>query len=104
LSNVSQKFFNSQQSQKVIALNYSSGNSAMVLDTIVAKTDLREARARNRLKNLEGETMTSKFNDVKSVTAMYHFNKLGCVIGKDALEKKQQIFQIQQAKLIAARK
>ena len=48
--------------------------------------------------------MTSKFNDVKSVTAMYHFNKLGCVIGKDALEKKQKIFQIQQAKLIAARK
>ena len=104
LSNVSQKFLNSRHHQKVIALNYSSGNSAMVLDTIVAETDLREARERNRLKKIEGQTITSKLNDVKSVTAMYHFNELGCKIGKDALEKKKEIFDIQQAKLLEARK
>ena len=51
LSNVSQKFLNSRHHQKVIALNYSSGNSAMVLDKIVAEFDLRASIERNRLKN-----------------------------------------------------
>ena len=104
LSNVSQKFVNSRHHQKVISLNYSSGNSAMVLDTIVAENDLREARERNRIKKQEGEDMMSKLNDVKSVTAMYHFNQLGCKIGMDALDKKKEIFKMQQAKLLEARK
>ena len=104
LSNVSKKFFNTQQSQKVTALNYTSGNSAIVLDTIVAEKDLMEARERNRLKKMEGNDIKNKLAAVKTVTAMFHFNNLGCVIGKDALQKKQHIVAIQQSKILQARK
>ena len=54
LSNVSDHFNIHNNKQKVIALTYTSGNSAMVLDTYIAEKDLREARERNRLKKLEG--------------------------------------------------
>ena len=104
LSNVSQKFFNTQQSQKVTALNYTSGNSAIVLDTIVAEKDLMEARERNRLKKMEGNDIKHKLDAVKTVATMFHFNNLGCVIGKDALQKKQHIVAIQQSKILQARK
>ena len=35
---------------------------------------------------------------------MYFFNEFGCKIGKTALQKKQELFQIQQQKVLAARK
>ena len=104
LSNVSSKFIYHNQHQKVIALNYSSGNSAMVLDAYVGEKDLMEARERNRRKKQEGNELQSKFERVKTVTAMYHFNTLGCVIGKDALQKKKQIDAIQKAKNLEMRK
>ena len=35
---------------------------------------------------------------------MYFFNEFGCKIGKTALQKKQELFHIQQQKVLAARK
>ena len=35
---------------------------------------------------------------------MYFFNEFGCKIGKNALQKKRKLFQIQQQKVLAARK
>ena len=37
-----------KMSEKIMSLNYSSGNSAMVLETLVAAQDLQEARERNK--------------------------------------------------------
>ena len=96
ISNVSDRF--NIQSQKLLSLNYSSGNSALVLESIVADQDLREARERNRLKKLEGGEIKSRFDEIKSVTAMLHFNALGCKIGMDALQKKKEIIKIAEAK------
>ena len=96
LSNVSDNF--NLHGPKVLSLNYANGNSAMVLESIVAEQDLREARERNRLKKLEGEQLKSKFHEIKSVTAMLHFNELGCKIGMDALQKKREIVKIAEAK------
>ena len=89
LSNVSDHFNIHQHKQKVIALNYTSGNSTMILDTYIAEKDLREARERNRLKKLEGQKLKSKLEEVKIISAMCHFNCLGCQIGMDALQKRE---------------
>ena len=53
---------------------------------------------------MEGNDIEHKLDAVKTVTAMFHFNNLGCVIGKDALQKKQHIVAIQQSKILQARK
>ena len=103
LSNVSEGFHTSK-GPKLLSLNYTTGNSAMVLESIVADQDLREARERNRLKKLEGSQIKSKFEEIKSVTAMLHFNELGCKIGMDALQKKSDIFNIAEAKIEEVRK
>ena len=91
------------QQPKILNLNYSSGNSAMVLETYVHESDLREARERNRIKKSKGEEMQKSFSDIKSVTAMYHFNELGCMVGMDALKKKRQILTIHEEKLLQQR-
>ena len=36
-------------SDRIMSLNYSSGNSAMVLETLVAAQDVHETRERNRM-------------------------------------------------------
>ena len=97
LSNVSDRFNN--QSQKLLSLNYSIGNSALVLESIVADQDLREARERNRLKKLEGGEIKSRFDEIKSVTAMLHFNALGCKIGMDTLQKKMRLSRLLKQKM-----
>ena len=35
---------------------------------------------------------------------MYFFNEFGCKVGKTALQKKRELFDIQQQKVLAARK
>ena len=104
LSNVSDHFNFQQQKQDVIALNYTSGNSAMVLDSYIGEKDLREARERNRLKKMEGQELKSKFEEVKTVSAMFHFNHLGCQIGMDALQKKREILKLQEENLLEQKK
>ena len=41
-------------SKKMVSLNYSSGNSAMVLETLVAAQDLHKARERNKRNKQRG--------------------------------------------------
>ena len=98
LSDLTTQQMQHPQQSKVLQLNYSSGNSAMVLETYIAEKDLREARERNRIKKMEGDEMMKKFDDVKAVTAMYHFNEFGCSVGTDALKKKQLIQRINEKK------
>ena len=88
----------------ILSLNYSSGNSAMVLDTLIGAYDLQEARMRNKKNKLKGIETSNQLKQAKAVTAMYHFNTFGCKIGKTALQKKQEIWQAQQEKLLKARK
>ena len=89
---------------KVISLNYSSGNSAMVLETLVGTQDLNEARERNKKNKQKGSDASDKYKTAKAVTAMYYFNEFGCKIGKTALDKKRELQEIQQRKLLKARK
>ncbi len=88
----------------IMSLNYSSGNSAMVLDTLIGAYDLQEARMRNKISKQKGAESSNQLMKAKAITAMYHFNKFGCKIGKTALQKKQELWQAQQEKLLKARK
>ena len=58
-----------------VELNYSSGNSAIVLDTLVAQSDLLEARERIRIKKQEGEQVSSIVDSAKALAAMVNFNE-----------------------------
>ena len=58
-----------------VELNYSSGNSAIVLDTLVTQSDLLEAKKRIRIKKQEGEQVSSIVDSAKALTAMVHFNE-----------------------------
>jgi len=91
-------------SQKIVSLNYSSGNSAMVLETLVAAQDLHEARERNKRNKERGGKVAETHQKAKAVTAIYFFNQFGCKVGKTALQKKRELFDIQQQKVLAARK
>ena len=71
----------------------------MVLQTLVADEDLRESRERNRLSKLKGNTLAEKYENAKAVTAMYHFNNFGCAVGMNALQKKREIDQLNNAKV-----
>jgi len=88
----------------VISLNYSSGNSAMVLETLIGAQDLNEARERNKRHKTMGIEASNTYKKAKAVTAMYHFKEYGCKIGKTALEKKREIQEIQKMKILEARK
>ena len=88
----------------VISLNYASGNSAMVLDTLVGAQDLNEARERNKKKKEKGIEAANKYKQAKAVTAMFHFQKFGCKIGKTALDKKREMQQAQKLKILKAMK
>ena len=88
----------------IVSLNYSSGNSAMVLDTLIGAYDLQEARMRNKINKQKGVESSNQLKKAKAITAMYHFNEFGCKIGKTALQKKQELWQAQQEKLLKARK
>ena len=75
----------------ILTLNYSSGNSAMVLDTLIGAYDLQEARMRNKKNKEKGIETSNQLKQAKAVTAMYHFNEFGCKIRKTALQKKQEM-------------
>ena len=48
--------------------------------------------------------MQAKFEQVKLVTTMFHFNTIGCKIGKDALQKKREMVAMQTAKDLESQK
>ena len=45
----------------IIPLNYSSGNSAMVLETLIGHNDINEARERNKKNNEDGLKVTETY-------------------------------------------
>ena len=92
------------QETTIVSLNYSSGNSAMVLETLVGAHDLNEARERNKLNKTKGSDVADVYKKAKAVTGMFHFNEYGCKVGKIALDKKKDLFQVQQQKILDARK
>ena len=88
----------------IISINYSSGNSAMVLETLIGAQDLNEARERNNWNKEKDSDASNKYKAANVVLAKYYFNEYGCKIGKTALQKKLEIQQDQQRKLLQARK
>ena len=58
-----------------VELNYSSGNSAILLNTLVAQSDLLEAKERIRIEKQEGEQVSSIVDSAKALTAMVNFNE-----------------------------
>ncbi len=79
-------------SERIISLNYSSGNSTMVLETLVAAQDLHKAMERNKKNKARGGHFAITHQKAKAATAMYQFNEFGCKIGKTALQKKRELF------------
>ena len=73
----------------------------MVLETLVAAQDLHEARERN--KERDGK-VAETHQKAKAITAIHFFNEFGCKIGKTALQKKRELFDIQQQTELAERK
>ena len=100
VSDLSQPSFTLTENNNNVTMdfNYSSGNSAMVIEALVGENDLMEARERIRLKKQRGEEASSIFDSAKALTAMVHFNEIGCKIGKSALEKKKHIAHLQRQK------
>ena len=76
----------------------------MVLDTLIGADDLQEARMRNKVNKQKGVETSNQLKKAKAVTAMYHFNEFGCKIDKTTLEKKREVWQAQQEKLLKASK
>lgn len=71
-----------KNTSSIISLNYSSGNSAMVLETLIGAQDLNEARERNKRNKTMGIEASDTYKKAKAVTAMFHFKEYGCKIGK----------------------
>ena len=82
---------NPKSDNTILSLNYSSGNSAIGLDTLIRAYDLQEARMRNKKIKEKGIETSNQLKQAKAVTTMYHFNQFGCKIGKTALQKKQEM-------------
>ena len=96
--------FQKRSDHTILSLNYTSGQSSMVLDTLVVSYDLQEARMRNKRNKEKGIETSKNLDQAKALTAMYHFTKFGCKIGKSACQKKKELFEIQQKKVLEARK
>ena len=96
--------FQKRSDHTILSLNYTSGQSSMVLDTLVGSYDLQEARMRNKRNKEKGIETSKNLDQAKALTAMYHFTKFGCKIGKSACQKKKELFEIQQKKVLEARK
>jgi len=66
-------------------LNFSSGRSAAVIETLLHDLDLKKAREENKKKVEKGKELQAKTDDVRKISAMLNFNTIGCEVGKDSL-------------------
>ena len=74
-------------------LNYSSGRSAAVIETLLHDADLRKIREINKRKADEGKAAQEKLDAAKKLTAMLNFNTIGCRVGDDSLKVRMKIAQ-----------
>ena len=70
-------------------MNFQSGHSQRVLESLVHHHDLNQARESIRANKAQGDLMKKKSIEIKKLTAMYNFKHIGCRIGKDSLQLKQ---------------
>ena len=66
-------------------LNFSSGRSAAVIETLLHNSDLKKAREENKKKLEKGKELQVKTDEVRKITAMFNFNMIGCEVGQDSL-------------------
>ena len=74
-------------------LNYSSGRSAAVIETLLHDVDLQKVRERNKEKADKGKATKEKLDNAKKLTAMLNFNTIGCRVGEDSLKVRMKIAQ-----------
>jgi len=87
-------------------LNFSSGRSAAIAQTLLHEADLLKAREANRRKAQQGKEAEKKLQEVKKLTAMLNFNHLSCEVGIDSLnlrlemaeKRKEEEMQVQNQK------
>ena len=70
-------------------MNFQSGHSQRVLESLVHHHDLNQAWESIRANKAQGDAMKKKSFEIKKFTAMYNFKNIGCRIGKDSLQLKQ---------------
>ena len=74
-------------------LNYSTGRSAAVIETLLHDADLRKIREINKRKADKGKAAQEKLDAAKKLTAMLNFNTIGCRVGDDSLKVRMKIAQ-----------
>ena len=87
-------------------LNFSSGRSAAIAQTLLHEADLLRAREANRKKAQQGKEAEKKLQEAKKLTAMLNFNHLSCEVGADSLKlrlemaekRKEEEMQVQNRK------
>ena len=74
-------------------LNYSTGRSAAVIESLLHDVDLQKVREVNKLKAQKGKATKEKLENAKKLTAMLNFNTIGCRVGDDSLKVRLKIVQ-----------
>ena len=72
-------------------MNFNAGHSQILLESLVHHHDHNQAREKIKANKAQGDAMKQKTADIKNLTATYNFKNIGCRIGKDSLQLKQQI-------------
>ena len=78
-------------------LNFESGRSALVAQTLLHEADLLKAREANKLKVRKGKETQEKLDKAKKLTAMLNFNHISCEVGKDSLELRLKMAEKKKA-------
>ena len=74
-------------------LNFSTGRSAAVIESLLHDADLQKVREVNKKKADKGKDAKVKLEDAKKLTAMLNFNTIGCRVGDDSLKVRMKIAQ-----------
>lgn len=74
-------------------LNFSTGRSAAVIQSLLHDADLQKVRQINKTKADKGKDAKSKLESAKKLTAMLNFNTIGCKVGEDSLKVRMKIAQ-----------
>ena len=78
-------------------LNFTSGRSALVAQTLLHEADLLKAREANKEKVRQGKDAQAKLEKAKKLTAMLNFNHISCEVGKDTLELRLKMAEKKRA-------
>ena len=72
-------------------LNFSSGKSDAIAQTLLHEADLLKEREAKQKKAQQGKEAEKKLQDIKNLTVMLSFNHLICEVGIDSLKLRLEM-------------